>query len=155
MKWYTETIEQFEDAIKQIVKIISDDHQKTKQHKACIVCFQGDLGAGKTTATQVIARFLGIDYTIQSPTFVIRKSYSIQDSIFKTLIHMDAYRLEGEQNLEALRLGDDFETPHALMIIEWPEIIREHIPSRAITVNIDYADTGRIITLSEIKKQAD
>ncbi len=151
MQWTTTTIEEFEQVVKEVLQIITTSYQATPMDQACIVCLQGDLGAGKTTATQIIARVLGVENTIQSPTFVIRKSYQTQNAVFKTLIHMDAYRLEGEENLEVLRLEEDFKSSHTLMIIEWPEIIESIIPENAIHVTIQHDNGGRIITLDNKK----
>lgn len=151
MKWRTTTIEEFEQAIQEILQMVATSYSETNKEQSCIVCLQGDLGAGKTTATQIIAKHLGVEYNIQSPTFVIRKSYPTHDSIFKTLIHMDAYRLEGDQNLEVLRLNEDFKTPSALMIIEWPEMIKSIIPDSVIHIKIEHDNSGRIITLDNKK----
>lgn len=153
MTWNTSTIEEFEQAVQEILKIVSRSYQTTLMDKACVLCLQGDLGAGKTTATQIIARILGVEHNLQSPTFVIRKSYPTNNSTFKTLIHVDAYRLEGEQNLEVLRLDEDFKTPDALMIIEWPEMIESIIPRGAVRVIIEHANSGRLITMVDSNKK--
>ena len=95
--------------------------------------------------TQIIAGQLGVSDSLQSPTFVIKKMYSTRSELFKQLIHMDAYRLEGEENLDVLRLDEDFKNPNTLTIIEWPEIINSVIPNDAIHIFIRYTEVGRII----------
>ena len=145
MEWKTETIEDFKKATEEILDTISSDYTKNGTDNACVVCLHGDLGAGKTTMTQIIGESLGISETINSPTFVIKKTYETSDNIFKTLVHMDAYRLEGEQNLEVFRLDQDFKKPNTLMIIEWPEIINTVIPKDALYVYIEHDGEGRKI----------
>jgi tRNA threonylcarbamoyladenosine biosynthesis protein TsaE len=88
-----------------------------------------------------------------SPTFVIKKTYTTQSDIFTKLVHMDAYRLEGE-HLDTLRLSDDFTQNNTLMIIEWPEIIESILPVDAIRVTINHVDSGRTIILESNKKNA-
>lgn len=146
MEWKTETIEDFKNTTEEILKIISDEYSKRGTDNAYIVCLYGDLGAGKTTMTQMVGQMIGITETINSPTFVIKKIYQTTDDVFKTLIHMDAYRLEGEQNLDVFRLDDDFTTANTLMIIEWPEIIESMIPKHAMHIFIEHDGNGRKIT---------
>ena len=83
-----------------------------RDERATIVALSGDLGAGKTTFVQALAKELGVDTTVQSPTYVLMKSYSLPEGLnpwgakrrFKRLIHIDAYRLENPSELvEAAR----------------------------------------------------
>lgn len=150
MQWNTQTIKDFEKAATNILAAVSDAY-KQDQSAACVLCLHGDLGAGKTTMTQMIARKLGVAESLQSPTFVIKKIYDTQSELFKTLIHMDAYRLEGEESLEMLRLDEDFKMPNTLMIIEWPEMIETIIPDNVIHIIIEHDNNGRIITLNNKK----
>jgi len=59
---------------------------------ATVVGLYGDLGAGKTFFTQVVAKTLGVEENIVSPTFVIEKIYELVGQKFSHLIHIDAYR---------------------------------------------------------------
>ena len=147
MKWETKTIEDFTLATTELLQIISDRYTQQGIDTGCVVCLHGDLGAGKTTMTQIIAGQLGVADSIQSPTFVIKKMYSTRSELFKQLIHMDAYRLEGEENLDVLRLDEDFKNPNTLTIIEWPEMIEKIIPKTIVTIRIEYAGEGRVIEL--------
>lgn len=151
MKWETKTIEDFTLATIELLQIISDRYTQQGTGTGCVVCLSGDLGAGKTTMTQLIAKELGVIESLQSPTFVIKKIYDTKSDVFKKLVHMDAYRLEGEENLEVLRLEEDFKSPHTLMIIEWPEMIESIIPENAIHVEIKHNNNGRIIQLDNKK----
>ncbi len=90
--------------------------------RAILVSLSGDLGAGKTTLVQEISKILGIKETVVSPTYVIMKKYNIEnDDTFKKLIHIDAYRLGGDEELSRLGWSDFVEDPHSIVMVEWPE----------------------------------
>lgn len=89
--------------------------------RATIIALQGELGAGKTTFVQAIARVLGIEERIQSPTYVLMKSYPVFYKTFSRLIHIDAYRLDVPGEFLALKPEAFLHDPHALVCIEWPE----------------------------------
>ncbi len=102
----------------------------------------GDLGAGKTTLTQGIAQGLGIKSKIISPTFNILKCY------FNTklhLYHIDAYRLENNKTDIGL---DEFIDGDGVCVVEWPQYIKELLPSDALIVEIvNKGDNNRSITI--------
>jgi tRNA threonylcarbamoyladenosine biosynthesis protein TsaE len=96
---------------------------------ATVVGISGDLGAGKTTFVQTLAKFLGVQDVVTSPTFTIMKGYETADTApFNTLIHMDAYRIEDQEELRPLRLAEIFEQPKTLVCVEWAERIFEALP---------------------------
>src|SRR5579863_8039915 len=76
---------------------------KPREKSATVVGLYGDLGAGKTTFVQAVAKELGISKAVSSPTFVIMKIYELSEKKWKYLIHIDAYRLE--KSLELLHVG--------------------------------------------------
>ena len=90
-----------------------------------VVLLYGNLGAGKTTFVQGLAKGLGIQKRIISPTFIILRSYDLQRKTknvkFKTLYHTDLYRLQSEKEVEALGLVEIMENPDGIIVIEWPE----------------------------------
>jgi len=86
--------------IEDLHKIAEDILNKAKSiegnNSVTVIALEGELGTGKTTLTQELARILGVKENIISPTFVIMKKYKVKDEIFQYLIHIDAYRLEKE-----------------------------------------------------------
>lgn len=93
------------------------------QKRATLITLSGELGAGKTALTQEIAKQLGVYTAVQSPTFVIQKSYRVDDDHFKTLVHIDAYRLTSFKDLEDIHIKETLSEPTNLVIIEWPECV--------------------------------
>ena len=92
--------------------------------EALVVGLSGHLGAGKTAFVKCVARELGIHDEITSPTFVLMKMYDVGNTIqvpWKRLIHIDAYRLERREDLEALRWEQLVADKGNLILIEWPE----------------------------------
>ncbi|MFA6458885.1 MAG: tRNA (adenosine(37)-N6)-threonylcarbamoyltransferase complex ATPase subunit type 1 TsaE [Candidatus Paceibacterota bacterium] len=102
---------------------ISTKYLENPSDVAVIVGLSGHLGTGKTAFVKIIARELGIKEDITSPTFVIMKLYAInsKDVPWKRLVHIDAYRLEHKEELEALRFEDIVTDKNNLILVEWPE----------------------------------
>lgn len=112
---------------------------------ATIIALSGDLGAGKTTFAQGIARALGVDENVTSPTFVIEKIYQLENQAFARLIHIDAYRLNDPHELEVLGWKEIIADPLNLIVIEWPEKVGELIPVDAMHVSFDGSGDSREI----------
>lgn len=105
---------------------------KPLPHQALILALVGELGAGKTSFTQGLLASLGVIDYVTSPTFVIEKVYSLpKESDFKRVIHIDAYRLSGGSDLDNLGFSKLVADPENLIIIEWPERIKDILPPEA------------------------
>jgi tRNA threonylcarbamoyladenosine biosynthesis protein TsaE len=103
------------------------------------LALHGDLGVGKTTFAQGLARGFGIAGHVTSPTFNI---YSVYRGPTRTLVHLDAYRLESAAQIEAL-LVEDFLNPPWCLAIEWPEKIADWLPSDALHLEFGIAADER------------
>jgi len=126
---------------------------KPHKEKAVLIGLKGNLGAGKTTFVQKCAHALGIIGHITSPTFVILKKYPIQksDFPFDTLMHIDAYRLEGGKELIPLGIQEELENPKNLILLEWPERVEDVLPKKYQTVSFEVAgDDIRDITIYNV-----
>ena len=104
-----------------------------------VVCLEGDLGAGKTTFTQGLAAALGVPGRVNSPTFCIVQEHRRQSNNRTVeqsndspdlLVHMDLYRLHGEDDVIAVG-WDDYLAEGAILVVEWPERAGSLIPSDA------------------------
>lgn len=100
-----------------------------------VIAFSGDLGAGKTTMTKGIARGLGIQEEVTSPTYTIQSDY--QGRLI--LHHIDAYRLSGADDFLETGIMELLGTPGSLSIIEWSERI-----APLLTSSIALEDLARI-----------
>lgn len=109
-----------------------------------IIAMSGTLAAGKTTITKGIAKALGVDDTITSPTFCLISEYEGKKM---PLFHMDVYRLDSVEDF--INLGvDDMLFGEGVCIIEWSEKIKSELPKNTIWMNIMPEDDGsRIISL--------
>ncbi|MEI8132460.1 MAG: tRNA (adenosine(37)-N6)-threonylcarbamoyltransferase complex ATPase subunit type 1 TsaE [Leptolinea sp.] len=100
--------------------------------KRDVICLSGDLGAGKTTLVQGIARGWGTTDTVSSPTFVLVNEYKRNTG--DILYHMDAYRLQDAA--EAFDLDVDRMMEDGAMLVEWAERIKEALPNNALWINM-------------------
>lgn len=106
----------------------------------------GPLGSGKTSLTQGLGAGLGIEQTIDSPTFTLINEYSAGRL---PLYHVDLYRLEGKAAdslyLETYWEGEEVEP--GILVIEWAERLN-YLPDSPIRLNLTYAGAGRRAELS-------
>jgi tRNA threonylcarbamoyladenosine biosynthesis protein TsaE len=105
---------------------------------ALVVTLNGELGAGKTTFVQAFAKELGIREQVQSPTYVLMKSYPISFKQFTKLIHIDAYRLENAGEFAALKPEMFLHDPASLVLIEWPEKVEAALPKPDIRLKFSH-----------------
>lgn len=110
--------------------------------RAYLIALSGELGAGKTTFTQALARALGISEVVQSPTFVLARSYPIEGVWPKRLLHIDAYRLEGFTALRALDWGREVGRQDTLIVLEWPECVAPLDPQPDAHITFTLSETG-------------
>lgn len=103
-----------------------------------ILALSGDLGAGKTTFTQYLAKAIGVKVHVNSPTFVIMRIYKTSKHPFQNLAHIDAYRLDSEQELEYLGLDQYLGQSTAITVIEWAEKMEEYLKSKKNVVKIHF-----------------
>jgi tRNA threonylcarbamoyladenosine biosynthesis protein TsaE len=114
-----------------------------------LVILTGDLGAGKTTLTQGLGRALGVRGQVASPTFVIAREHApLADG--PGLVHVDAYRLGGLTELDALDLDSSLED--SITVVEWGAGLTETLAEDRLDVVIDRArgdavDEGREVSV--------
>lgn len=148
----TKSIEDFEDIARDFLDKILKQNSKIKDgDTATVVGLFGDLGAGKTTLVQNIAKDLGIKQKINSPTFVLLKRYpipriSLGKSKWDNVYHIDAYRLEGKdikKELEILSWNEIISNPKNLVFVEWPEIVKDFMPSKYNKIFISHTKNNQ------------
>jgi len=100
--------------------------------KGDLVCLSGDLGSGKTTLVQGVARGWGSLDAVSSPTFILVNMYRRPDG--QSLHHLDAYRMQSAGEAEDLDLVLMLEK--GPMVMEWPERIQEVLPGERLWVDL-------------------
>jgi tRNA threonylcarbamoyladenosine biosynthesis protein TsaE len=108
--------------------------------RGSIVALRGGLGAGKTCLTKGIARGLGILEEVTSPTYTIISEYNQPSRV--PFYHIDVYRLNGDDDFEALG-GNDYLYGEGISVIEWSERIPLSIPPGAVIIEISLLEDGR------------
>jgi len=122
--------------------------------EALVVGLSGHLGAGKTAFVKAIAKELGVLETVTSPTFVLMKIYDRSDLNDTSkvrpmrLIHIDAYRLEKRQELEALNFEQLVSDANNLIMIEWPENVGLKEFVEGASLNFEIIDGNHHISIS-------
>jgi len=137
MQKISKNIKETEDFAKNFLNKL-----KSYKNKATVVGLYGDLGAGKTTFTQQIAKILGVKKRVNSPTFVIMKNYDLKNKDFEKMFHLDAYRLKNEKELFVLGWEEMIKNPKHLIFIEWPEQIIKAMPQKHHKILISHTKEG-------------
>ncbi len=118
-----------------------------KDAGATVITLSGELGAGKTAFTKALAKALGVEEVITSPTFVIEKIYALsplggETPKFGRLVHIDAYRLEKGADLSALGFDELMKDAGNLVVIEWPEMVQNGLPKSDFGISIEALSDG-------------
>jgi tRNA threonylcarbamoyladenosine biosynthesis protein TsaE len=113
---------------------------------ALVLALAGELGGGKTTFVQGLAKALGVKERILSPTFVIMRRFDIKILGYydiKNLYHIDCYRLEKSEDLVELGLKEILKNPQNLVVIEWADKVKEIIPKNAVWLKFEWASENK------------
>ena len=124
--------------------LISKSEEETKKiaekiaKKNSFVCLYGDLGSGKTIFSKGFARGLGLsENQMKSPTYTLVRFYKIQQ---KKLHHFDFYRIREPDDLMIHDLEEIFSQKNAIILIEWPERIKNLLPEKRLDIYLEYVD---------------
>ena len=129
-------------AAQEFIQYISESDAQSN-----IFAFYGHMGAGKTTFVTALCKALGVEDTVNSPTFTIVNEYKAAKGF--PIYHFDFYRINKLQ--EAYEIGiDEYFGGDGLCFIEWPEKIEELLPEDIIKVTITPTEDGS----REVKIQA-
>lgn len=117
---------------------------------AAVVALSGELGAGKTSLVKTLARELGLQDEVRSPTFVIEQVYTLpKEALFDQLIHIDAYRLERGEELSKLGWGEIVADNGNLIVVEWAENVEDILPDGTVWVTMEVSgEEERDITIT-------
>jgi tRNA threonylcarbamoyladenosine biosynthesis protein TsaE len=105
-----------------------------------VIALRGGLGAGKTCLAKGVARGLGVEEEVNSPTYTIISEYETKGKT--PFYHIDAYRLEGDEDFEALG-GRELFCEEGIAVIEWSERIPRSLPEALILIEIEILEGER------------
>jgi tRNA threonylcarbamoyladenosine biosynthesis protein TsaE len=134
------------------MKIITNSEKQTfdfskKYIKECkggeIIGLIGNLGAGKTVFTKGLASGLGIKRVVNSPTFVLMKVYRCNNKNIKNLCHIDAYRIENEQEIISIGAEEYFKRLDTITVIEWADKIKKILPKKTKFIKLKYKNNNK------------
>ncbi|HEY4518213.1 MAG TPA: tRNA (adenosine(37)-N6)-threonylcarbamoyltransferase complex ATPase subunit type 1 TsaE [Candidatus Paceibacterota bacterium] len=118
-----------------------------RSSSASVVGLSGELGSGKTSFTQGVAKALGVEEHVTSPTFILERIYKIDPTRlqianckFNHLVHIDAYRLDHAHELKQIGFDELAADPSNLILIEWPERVAEGLPKDIVTLKFEFID---------------
>jgi tRNA threonylcarbamoyladenosine biosynthesis protein TsaE len=143
-----EKFQTFSDA--ETKKIAAAFAKKLKDKE--VICFFGDLGAGKTTFIQGLALGLGITQRVNSPTFIIMRRYPfIRHDLQIFFYHADLYRIENSKQAESIGLKEIFEMEKGIICIEWSERIQDILPKERWEITLkDEGEDKREIKIKKL-----
>ena len=121
-------------------------------NKGNIVCLSGDLGAGKTAFTKGIAKGLGVEDYVTSPTYTIINEYEGRLPLY----HFDVYRLNNVEEMYELGYEEYF-FGDGVVVLEWADIVRDIIPGERLWITIlnTKGDNSREIIMEPTGKAYD
>ncbi len=106
-----------------------------RANRARLIILSGNLGSGKTTFTQNLAKLFGVSARVLSPTFVFVHEYkTISKSPFDKIIHVDAYRMETKRDVVATGIRDYLKDPKNLVLVEWGERVKQWLPKPDVVI---------------------
>jgi len=121
--------------------------------KCPLIALYGDLGTGKTTFVQGLAKGFGITRRIISPTFVVVRGHRIRnkESRIKNFYHIDLYRIENEKDIKGLGLEEIINNPQNIVAIEWAEKMEGLLSSKRWGVRFEYlSENKRRIVIARV-----
>ena len=99
-----------------------------------VIALRGDLGAGKTTLVQAMARAMGITEDVTSPTYALVHEYA---SPRGPVHHLDLYRLRDASQLAQLG-WDDILRARGIVVVEWPERAGDQLPADTVEIRLEH-----------------
>lgn len=102
--------------------------QYNSKRNCLVISLEGPLGGGKTDFLKGVARFLKLKEKVFSPTFLIMKSFPCETRFFKTLWHLDCYRIKKPKEIKELDFSGIIKNPQNLIFIEWGNKIKKMLP---------------------------
>lgn len=120
--------------------ILAEKFANAIRKNGAFVCLYGDIGAGKTAFTKLVAKHLNVKEKVTSPSFVIINEYLSGDL---PVYHFDLYRLEKEGVKTIIEELTEYSRPDVLTCVEWAEFSDFELPFERIEIKIEYIDENK------------
>lgn len=132
-------IETYEKICKNLedTKDLAKKFAKLVEEKGCFVNLYGEIGTGKTAFVKEVAKEIGIEEKVTSPTFVILNEYHGGKL---PMYHFDLYRLENEGVKTIMDELREYSEGKQLTFVEWAEFSQNEFPFNHIKINVTYED---------------
>lgn len=132
------SLDGLDEAARQILEKARGEH---------FFIFEGEMGAGKTTLIKALAKALGVNEVVSSPTFSIVNEYDANGLI---IYHFDFYRIKSIQ--EAYDIGyEEYFYSGNTCFIEWPEKVTPLLPEHYLKIGIETLnEDSRLLSISKI-----
>ena len=142
------------------MEVLSKSTKKTKElaeqltskiKPGTVIALYGDLGSGKTTFVKYLVEALGSKSRVQSPTFVLVRTYKTSKKNVKRMHHIDLYRIMDKEEVGTLGIEELIVESQSITLIEWPELAENLLPTNTIKVYFEYVSkNARKISCKEL-----
>jgi tRNA threonylcarbamoyladenosine biosynthesis protein TsaE len=126
-------------------------HFLPRLSERCVLLFEGQVGAGKTTSVQVITEILSMS-GVQSPSFAIHLHY--KNKLGQSLDHLDFYRIQDDDDLESTGFWDLFSQKKGIIIVEWADKLNyDFLPLNWQRIKINFeklSESSRKLRIKQI-----
>ncbi len=130
-------------------RILAEEISKTKLERgALVIGLEGELGSGKTTFLQGLAKGMGIEEKVLSPTFIILRKFKIKNLTpyqrlhfdtrqgFKNFYHIDCYRIQESKELLELGFKEIISNSQNIVAVEWADKIKKILPKNSLILKL-------------------
>lgn len=137
----------------KIAEIMAQEIAGCSLKSALVLALEGELGSGKTTFVQFLAKCLGVKEKILSPTFVLMKIYNLKPAAYnlspithhlKKFFHIDCYRLGSAKEIKHLGFQELLKDKDSIIVIEWADRIKKLMPKNAIWIKFKHGDNNTV-----------
>jgi tRNA threonylcarbamoyladenosine biosynthesis protein TsaE len=148
---YLEIITENAQQTQKVGEVLAEEilRNRSQNQKALVIGLEGDLGSGKTTFIQGLARGFKIKEKITSPTFVIMKRYSFKGcgswapKKNNWLYHIDCYRISKPKDLIDLDFKEILSQSQNIIVVEWAERVKKILPLDILWIKFEYLDKDK------------
>ena len=136
--FHTKNLQETQDFSKKIIEIL----ERKDMQGAAVLGLVGDLGGGKTSFAQGLAKNLEIKKEILSPTFILMQNYPLLGKKFtwNNFYHLDAYRVKSSKEILRLGFEEIIKNNKNIIVVEWADLIKDIMPKNTLWMEFQWLD---------------